>query len=165
MKRQKEVIIIDRQDFCRLAAPLENEMYNIAKAILLYDADCCDVIQNTLFKGYSRLHTLKDEKYFKTWLLRILINECRTMRRRQKRSFAGDGSLLDNLQAADMDYSELYSCIDCLKDSHRQVIILHYVNGYSIDEISELLKIPAGTVKSRLHHARGQLKELYGEVY
>lgn len=139
-------------------------MYNIAKAILLYEADCCDVIQDTLFKAYNKLHTLKNERYFKTWLLRILINECNTMRSKQKRQFTVEDGVLDNLQVHDMDYSELYSCIDSLSEPYRQTIILHYVNGYSINETAELLKIPKGTVKSRLHFARAQLKKLYGEV-
>lgn len=157
-------IDITKQDFCKNALGFEREMYNIAKAILLSEADCCDVIQDTLFKAYSKLHTLKDESYFKTWLFRILINECNTMRKKQKRSVLYDHSLLDNLQAEDMNYYELYSCIDALGESHRQAVILHYVNGYSIGEISQLLKVPEGTVKSRLHHARGKLKELYKEV-
>lgn len=139
-------------------------MYNITKAILLYEADCCDVIQEVLIKAHSKLHTLRDERYFKTWLFRILINECNTMRKKQKRKFNTESGVLDNLQANDKDYRELYTGIDSLKEERRQVIILYYVNGYSTAEIADMLKIPVGTVKSRLHNARKELKNLMLEV-
>ena len=139
-------------------------MYRICKSILLNEKDCCDVIQTTLLKSYKNLHTLKDNKYFKTWLLRILINECNNMRKHQKRIIETDNSILHAIADDSDDYRDLYIAIDRLSEKYRQVIILHYLNGYSTKELSDLLSIPEGTVKSRLYTARGELKKTYGEV-
>ncbi|MBQ5851861.1 MAG: RNA polymerase sigma factor [Lachnospiraceae bacterium] len=163
MKR-KEGNSIDNKDFSNTVRPFETEMYNICKAILLYESDCCDVIQEALINAYNKLHTLRDDRYFKTWLFRILINQCNTMRKKQKRRLNMEYGILDNLQAEDRNYRELYNSIDTLKEDRRQAIILHYVNGYSIAEIADMLSVPIGTVKSRLHHARKELKELILEV-
>lgn len=142
----------------------ENEMYCICKTILLHEKDCSDVVQNTLLRAYKNLRSLKEEKYFKTWLLRILINECNRMRKSQKSIVYLDDEVLSTIGDTKADYTELYMSIDSLNAGLREVIILHYINGYSVDELAELLDIPAGTVKSRLYKARQELKNIYGEV-
>lgn len=142
----------------------ENEMYCICKTILLHEKDCCDVAQNTLLRAYKNIRSLKDERYFKTWLFRILINECNRMHKKQKRFVYLDDKVLSTLCDNKTDYSDLYMSIESLNISLREVIILHYINGYSIDELAEMLNIPPGTVKSRLFRARKELKAIYGEV-
>lgn len=136
----------------------------MCKSILLYDKDCCDVVQETLLLAYKRLHTLKEDRYFKTWLFRILINQCNTMRSKQKRLVSIDDEALQNISDTSQGYGELYLCIDSLKENFRQIIILHYINGYSVSEIAQLLGIPSGTVKSRLYKAREELRKVYKEV-
>ncbi len=61
-------------------------MYHVAKTLLYRDADCADAIQETIVKAFSKLHTLKSDAYAKTWLTRILINECYTVIRKEKES-------------------------------------------------------------------------------
>lgn len=147
-----------------MAREYELEMYGICKAILIYEKDCSDVIQEALLKAYSKLHTLREDRYFKTWLFRILINQCNTMRKRERRYVSVESEYLNSFPDTEQNYTELYMCIDQLAEKQRQVIILHYINGYSIEEISEFLELSPGTVKSRLHRARQELKSTYGEV-
>lgn len=64
----------------------EDTLYHVAKTLLLSDADCKDAIQEAIVKAFSSLHTLRQDSYAKTWLVRILINECYTLIRRQKRT-------------------------------------------------------------------------------
>ena len=63
----------------------EETMYHIAKSLLYNDADCADAIQEAIVKAFSKLHTLKDDSYARTWLIRIVMNECYTIMRREKK--------------------------------------------------------------------------------
>ena len=65
----------------------EETMYHIAKSLLYNDADCADAIQEAIVKAFSKLHTLKDDSYARTWLIRIVMNECYAIMRREKKSF------------------------------------------------------------------------------
>ncbi|MBQ5850370.1 MAG: sigma-70 family RNA polymerase sigma factor [Lachnospiraceae bacterium] len=156
--------MIDKNKFCNLVLEYENEMYCICKTILLQEKDCCDVVQNTILRAFKALHSLKKEIYFKTWLFRILINECNRMRGKQKRIVYLDEDVISIIGSDKYDYSELYMSIDNLNDKLRDIIILHYINGYTVEELSDMLHIPSGTVKSRLFKARQELKKIYGEV-
>ena len=156
--------MIDKNKFCNLVLEYENEMYCICKTILLQEKDCCDVVQNTILRAFKALPSLKKEIYFKTWLFRILINECNRMRGKQKRIVYLDEDVISIIGSDKYDYSELYMSIDNLNDKLRDIIILHYINGYTVEELSDILHIPSGTVKSRLFKARQELKKIYGEV-
>mgnify|MGYP003020671595 CR=1 FL=1 len=60
-------------------------MYHIAKSLLYNDADCADAIQEAIVKAFAKLHTLKDDSYAKTWLIRIVMNECYAIMRKEKK--------------------------------------------------------------------------------
>ena len=62
----------------------EETMYHIAKSLLYNDADCADAIQEAIVKAFAKLHTLKDDSYAKTWLIRIVMNECYAIMRRKR---------------------------------------------------------------------------------
>ena len=66
---------MDREKFTQEVLKSENTMYHIAKGMLKSESDCEDVVSEAVLKAYTKIHTLKEEKYFKTWLIRILINE------------------------------------------------------------------------------------------
>ena len=69
----------DREAFIRLIRDIENSLYNTAKSMLRKEEDVADAIQETILNAYKSVHTLREPRYFKTWLFRILINECNTM--------------------------------------------------------------------------------------
>ena len=60
----------------------QETLYRVAKTLLYNDADCADAIQETIVKAFSKIHTLKKEQYAKTWLIKILINECYAIMRK-----------------------------------------------------------------------------------
>ena len=76
---------MDREEFTRAVLEYENTLYRVAKSMLGSEADCADAAQNALLRAWERLHTLRDPAYFKTWLTRILINECRAILRQRAR--------------------------------------------------------------------------------
>lgn len=148
---------MDKEQFTRYILEAETTMYRISKTILINDSDCEDAVQDAVLKAYSKLGTLRDERYFKTWLIRILMNECYRKKREQSRLSPLDDCA--EILSEREDYSCVYSAVMKLKQGLRIVIVLYYIEGYSVSEIGKILKIPEGTVKSRLYSGRRILKE------
>ena len=69
----------------------ERQLYSTAKTILINDQDCADAIQETIVKAFSKIGTLRNDKYAKTWLIRILINECYTLLRKSSKLVSLEG--------------------------------------------------------------------------
>jgi RNA polymerase sigma-70 factor, ECF subfamily len=147
----------DKKAFTRIIKSVEKSLYHIAKSMLRTDADCLDAAQEAILKAYQSLSTLKEPKYFKTWITRILINECHAIIRKNSKLV-----MIDELmeQATDLpmgEFVDLENALKFLEDDHRVVINLHYINDLSVAEIASILSIPEGTVKSRLNRARAKL--------
>ena len=68
----------------------EETLYRVAKSLLYNDADCADAIQEAIVKAFSKLHTLKEDTYAKTWLVKIVMNECYAIMRKEKRIISLD---------------------------------------------------------------------------
>lgn len=149
---------MDKDSFAKNVLEAETTMYRVAKSIMANESDTEDAVSGAVLKAFEKLHTLRDERYFKTWLIRILINECyRELRARAK--IMPLEEYAENLTANDNGCSDLYRAVMRLKPRVRIVIVLHCIEGYSVEETAGILKIPAGTVKSRLHTGRGILRE------
>lgn len=138
----------------------ERQLYATAKTILWNDWDCADAIQETIAKAFAKLETLRDDKYAKTWLIRILINECHTLLRKSSKlvSLEGMGELTELAAAEKTDYSDLYKVVNSLKEELRLPVFLYYVEDFSIKEIAQVLEITEGAVQKRLARARGKLR-------
>lgn len=150
---------MDKNAFGNLVLENEAQLYRIAKAILRRDEDCADAAQEAITRAFENLHTLKEEKYAKTWLIRILINECcRLEKRRQQEQPMPEK--WDVPVPEKESYSHLYQALQKLDAEFRVTLVLHYLEGFQIQEVSEMLKISPGTVKSRLHRAKKKLQIL-----
>ena len=97
-----------KEELGELIIASEDMMYHVAKTLLYRDADCADAIQETIVKAFSKLHTLKSDVYAKTWLTRILINECYTVMRKEKKVVSLEDYQMEERAAETKDYSELY---------------------------------------------------------
>lgn len=149
---------MNRDAFVDKVLEAESTLYRVSKSILMHDEDCEDAVQGAILKAYNKFDTLKKEQYFKTWLVRILINECYSLKRKEYPQVSYE-EYFESIKADDKkDYSELYLAIQKLPERIRITIVLYYVEGYSVEEIKQILKIPAGTVKSRLAKGRKLLK-------
>ena len=140
--------------FIKEVRDAEAMLYHISKSILKNDSDCGDAVQETILKAYEKLPTLKKEKYFRTWITKILINECNGILRKRKNVIPYE-EYMDNMKMTEEDrYSHLYMAIMELPEDLRVLVTLYYLEGFSLKEISEALDIPEGTIKSRLSRAR-----------
>ena len=150
--------------FVTLIEQHRTQMYKTAKAILKNEEDVCDAIQETLVSAYKSIQTLKHEKYFKTWLIRITINKCYDI-------IEKNNSLNSKIEKTIcFDEEEKTSSIEnkidvnmalmAIENDLRIVTILYYYDDISVKDISDILGIPTGTVKSKLSRAREKLYEL-----
>ena len=149
-----------KEELGELIMASEDAMYHVAKTLLYSDADCADAIQEAIVKAFSKLDTLKKDAYAKTWLMRILLNECYSVMRKEKRVV----SLEDYRQAEEQkDYSDLYEAIYRLPEEMRLSVTLYYLEGYSVREIATMMKTTESAVKNRLARARQRLRNELAE--
>jgi len=146
-------------EFIKRLTAMREAIYRVSCAQLQRACDRDDAVQETLLKAWINRHKLRDERYMQTWVTRILINECHNIHRRQKRESANQ-ELTEQIPVADPDVetnAELYDALLRLDRKLRLPVVLHYIEGYHIKEISKILGIPKGTVLWRLSKARKEL--------
>lgn len=153
--------------FERLVNSVKTKLYKTGMAILKNDDDVCDAIQDTLISAFKYFDTLKEERYFKTWITRILINKCYDIiKKNQKVSYLNKQAEVNENTAYYDEYkidSRVEKALCSIDSDLRTTTVLYYYDDFSIEEISDILNIPAGTVKSRLSRAREKLYDLLKE--
>ncbi len=147
-----------KEQLGQLIIASEETLYHVAKTLLYSDADCADAIQETIVKAFTNLHTLRQDSYAKTWLVRILINECYAFMRREKRVVPLEDYQCQETAAEHEDYSDLYEAIRQLPDKIRICVTLYYLEGYSVKETAKLLDVTESAVKNRLARARTMMR-------
>ncbi len=150
-------------EFTGRVMPLSRKLYCVAYSILWNDADCADAVQEALAKAWVSRDKLMNYESFEAWIVRLLINTAVSQLRRRKRFRSVP--LEDGLEASQERRPEdidLQNALKKLRDKYRLLLVLHYQDGYSIGEISEIMDISEKLVKSRLHQARQELKKLLG---
>ena len=133
-------------------------LFRTARSILKNDQEAEDAVQDALIISWEKRHTLRQPQYFGTWLTRILIN-CAKQRLRAQRP---NHELADTYPAPQEDTVEnlaLKMALENLPLKDRIPLILFHLDGYSVKEVSNILHLPQGTLKSRLARARMKLKE------
>ena len=146
-------------EYMRRVRMMEGQLYRIAQAILWREADCMDAVQEAVFRGWMKKERLRESERLEIWLTRILVNQCRDMLRRRGRepeAIYGDISEADRL----CEDLHLRQALKKLPEKYRLPLILHHLEGFSIEEISGMLEIPKKLVTSRLYQARRALKSL-----
>ena len=142
---------------------LENmqTLYRVAFSILKTDEEIYDAISNTIVIVFEKIKTLKKEEFFKTWLTRILINECYKIYKQNKKII-----YLENCNQEKLTYNDTYvdfetrNLIKGLDKDLKEIVILYYFEDFSVKEIAKIIGIPEGTVKSRLSRARKELEKV-----
>ncbi len=145
-------VIIDKED----------SLYRIAKTLLYNDADCADAIQESIVKAFSSVDTLRNDNYVKTWLVRILMNECYSIMRKEKK-FVSLDSIMENAYYEDNEYIDLYKAVADLPTDLKIAVSLYYSEGFSIKEIAKLEDTTESSIKNRLFRARKRLKLMLKE--
>ncbi len=145
-----------KETFTKLVLDYEEMMFKVAMSMLRNESDSEDAMQSAILTAFEKLSTLKHEEYFRTWLMRILINTCGKQLRQRKRT-----AQMPEPHAASTavdEAVEVRAAVEALPLKIRQVIILYYSEQCTTKEIGEILRIPKGTVLSRLAKGRRLLR-------
>ena len=146
-----------KERFTKLVLESESTLYRVSMSMLKNETDCEDAVQSAILAAYEKLDTLKKEEFFKTWLVRILINACNKQLRARTRTISLSEYTDTPVISHDRDI-DVKLALEQLPVKIREVIVLFYMEDFSVKEISCILKIPSGTVKSRLSKGRKLLE-------
>lgn len=146
-----------KTEFTRRITAMTKTLYRVSYGLLQSEADREDAVQETILRAWEKLPMLRRTEYFETWVVRILINECYSIGRQNRRIVRLDDAALPE-RSAPPETKALRDAVLALPEEQRLPVILHHVEGYGVGEIAEMLGIPVGTVKSRLYRARSILK-------
>ena len=148
----------DKEAFCNLIRLNKVAVYRVAKAILNKEEDIEDAVSESILKAYKNIQTLKDEAFFKTWLIRIVINESNNLYKKRSKEIAVDKDHFKNIKVND-NYKDLslYNAINSLDEDLRITTILFYFEDMKYKDIAKILNVKEGTIKSRLSRAKEKL--------
>ena len=132
----------DKDAFTNFILQNEQKYYKVAKTIIYNDNDIADSLQNTLIYAYKNIRKVKDMNFFNTWIIRILINECKkTYNRNKKINYLEDEvEIIDENSNAQRENSGFYLIINNLESKDKQIFILHYMYGLTTKEIRQSVK-------------------------
>lgn len=163
----KRAIKGSKNDFALLIHQYKNELYRIAYIYTKNQDDALEAIDETIYKAYISIKKLRKPEFFKTWIIRILINECISiLRKKNKIVLEKDNNKFEvtyedsNLT---FDYEELYEAINILTDKQRTAIVLRYFDDLKTSTISEIMGIPENTVKAHIRRGLLSLKKILKE--
>lgn len=171
MKRQNEKLVIqaksgDAEAFIALIEESKDSLKRVAFAYLKNEEDIADAIQDTILDAFEHIVSLKKPEFFKTWLVRILINNCTEIYRKNKKYInfeyspeeVGGGMVQDAAEhfSTDLEFLDL---LDALPDDSRVIFQLYFGEQFTTAEIARLLKLNESTVKSRIHRGKEQLRK------
>lgn len=158
----KKALKGDKEAFTQLVINCEDTMFGTAMSILKNRDDACDCIQDAIVDAYEKLSTLRDEKYFKTWLIRILMNRCYSLLKKRDRhaDFQSVQEPEAALPDADMQI-DVQRTLFSLKEKDRLILSLYYMEDLPIREIARIMSISEGAARLRLMRSRENFKDAY----
>lgn len=148
---------VRKKEYVSFITEYKTSMYRIAYGYLGDESKSLDAVDEAVYLGYKHLKELREPQYLKTWLTRILINECYKIIRKSSRETATE-VLPDEVLFESEFQLPLKMALQNLEEDLRKVIVLRYFGGYTIAETASILNIPEGTCSTRTKKALGLLK-------
>lgn len=156
----------EAKEFTELIQSIQNDLYRIAKTRLNSNDDINDAIQETILIAYKKLKKLKDNSKFKSWIIKILINECNKIIKYNSRQNRIIEKTIDEMSFKNMTKNEEFeeflnfnNMISKLTSDEQLIFTLYYKDKFSCDEISKIIKMKKGTVQSKLDRGRDKIKK------
>lgn len=156
----------DKAAFMALIEAFEDDIYRTAYVYVKNENDALDVAQETAARAFSRISSLKEPEYFKTWLIKITINASIDLLRSKKKIVQLEPEYYESIEKQDENIPlslTLRSLLEELTEREKGIILLKYYHGHTFTEISTIMEMPAGSIKSvlyrALHKMRYQMKE------
>jgi RNA polymerase sigma factor (sigma-70 family) len=158
----REARLGNKEAFTELIHRFKGNVYRHAYGMLGERTEAEDVVQEAFIKAYYSLSRLEADYAFATWIMRIVSNLCLDRLKKHTKSQTVSNERMAELATEHHENTHLRMTLEeamqQLSPDHRQVILLHDVQGYRYEEMADLLAIPLGTIKSRLNAARLALR-------
>ena len=161
----------DKDAFTQLVKLIDVDLYRIANAKLENIEDINDAIQETILMGYRSIQNLEEPKYFKTWIIKILINECNKIYKQNKRKIGvfeeltsdNDSTIVkEDINLLNIENKlDLENIFKILNYDEKIAIILFYDCNYTLPEVAKLLDTSPNTIKSRIKRAKQKMRKYY----
>lgn len=151
----------DAEAFITLIEENKQSMYKVARGFLRDQEDVADAMAETVLNCFEKIGSLKQDSYFKTWMIRILINNCKDILKRQKRNILTEDipeQAQREMTAASGGVLEFQELIEPLKEQDRSIFTLYYVYGMKVKEIAACMEMKESTVVTRLKRGRETLR-------
>ena len=148
--------MLEERPFTQKLLESEPMLYRIACALLRSETDRQDAMQETALKAWKNRASLREEQYFRTWISRIMVNECHNLHRKNSRYVPVEE--LPDRPAPDSGEQETRLMLESLPEKQRIPLVLHYLEGFSLEEIARVQHISLALVKYRMHQARKALR-------
>ena len=147
---------MDRERFIAEIEACSGMMYRVAWSVLRNNADCEDALQDAALRAWEKRAWLRDERFFRTWITRILINACTDTQRKRRRTVPLDE--IPEQAAASAPDPALALALEALPEKLRLPLVLCYSEGMSYEEAADALRIPVTTLRGRIHRGKEQLR-------
>lgn len=158
----------DKSAFTELLDTIKLQLYKTALVRLENEHDALDAVQEAIFKAFSNIGTLRENRFFKTWIIRILLNECYNIEKYKKKVVSLD-TFADcaehDSESSCIEHMDIRNITSKLDVIYREVIDLRYNHDLKLEDIALVLDIPLGTVKSRINKAHSLLRAQLGTNY
>ena len=165
----KAAIKGDDTAFLKLIQTHKIDLYKTALSFLRNEEEALEAIQEVTYRAYKSMGSVRDAAYFKTWLIRIMINYCNDQVKKNRRVILGDDAFIHQGRTESHTGMELKDAMLDLDERSREVLTLKYFNDMKIKDIAHTMKCPEGTVKTWLNKAlkalRNKLEDKGGDLH
>lgn len=156
IERRDEMTKFSKQELEKLILDNREYLYRLAFSYVKNDADAQDAVSEAIVTAYEKLYSIRKKESARAWLMQILVNKCVSILRQKKKESEIQFSIEN---CSPFEYDELWLVVMELPKDLRYIVVLFYYEQFTTKEISKILKIAEGTVKSRLARARRKLYE------
>lgn len=170
MPKNKRSKKLNAHTFQTLISKEKDQLYRMAFMYTRNEQDALELFQETLYKAYKNFHTLNQKEYFSTWIIKIQMNLFYDQLKKQKNHMFIP---LDSFHESQLPFIkedisidekiDLLSALSQLNHHNKTVLFLRFYKDLTVREISDILDYPEGTIKTHIHRALKQLKQVIGE--
>ncbi|MCM3111320.1 sigma-70 family RNA polymerase sigma factor [Lederbergia lenta] len=148
----------------------KEKLYKIAYIYMKNEDDALEVFQETIYKAFTSIATLKNNSYFSTWVTRILINTAIDLLRKKQKVVPLSNDILENIadnteRFASEDQLDLLQAMNEIEEKYKTVLLLRFYEDYTVKQISTFLNCPEGTVKTNISRGLAILKKKMKGAY
>lgn len=160
----------DNTAFNELITNMQSDLYKVARMRLYCEDDINDAVQETIIKAYRYIKKIKQPQYFKTWIIKVLINNCNKIYKKSNKNLEYNEKIATNLYSINDEEKiknlDFYFLIQNLNYKEREALTLYYLFDFTTKEISKIIKEPESTIRNRLARTKAKLrKKCKGENY